>query len=228
MSEQTPMDTGTKPESTVLDGPDGPREDGGVDVVIARETRRIMGEWLAIPHTNPTVAAEARRLQQLTETRAEELEDVLRQRWLSANPGRTPTSSDTAAMRQDTWDQARKEILEVELYPRVTPEIIAEIKETDAMIAAMLTQTIAERRERKDPERWKDFHVNVTPLACKIVDRVWLHRDGAFRVRAQCLVQQRLEDNQRTPTTSVSPIAPVLEAIVCAEIAATPADRLPF
>lgn len=125
-------------------------------------------------------------------------------------------------------DQARDEVLEAELYPRVTPEIIAEIEETDAMIFAMVEQTTAERRERKNPDRWRNFHVDVTPLAYKIVDLVWLHEDGNFRVLAQCLVQQRLEDNQRTPTAAASPIAPVLAAMITAQIAATPAERLPF
>lgn len=52
--------------------------------------------------------------------------------------------------------------------------------------------------------------------------------DLAFVVHPQSLVQPQREDNQRTPTTAAGPCAPEVAAMVAAEIAVTPADRLPF
>lgn len=200
----------------------------GIDVTIARETRRIMGQWLAIPHQSPQIEAEAARLQELTERQAMLFEQKTMGEWRAANPATPMQFAETVQMQQSAWHAARELVLEQELYQRVTPELVAEIEETDSMVAEMLEKIIADRREQKDPDRWKDFHVSVTPLAQKIVDRVWGMTDLAFQVRAEALVQQRLEDNQRTPTTAVDPIAPELAAMVDAQIAAIPQEKLPF
>lgn len=200
----------------------------GIDVTIARETRRIMSQWLAVPHESPQIEVEAARLQELTERQAMLFEQKTMGEWRAANPATPMKFAETVQMQQSAWRAARELVLEQELYQRVTPELRAEIEETDSMIAAMVEQTIAERRAQKDPERWKQFHVQVTPLAQKIVNRVWGRTDLAFQIRAEALVQQRLEDNQRTPTTAVDPIAPELAAMVDAQIAVTPPEKLPF
>lgn len=67
----------------------------------------------------------------------------------------------------------RGEVLEEQLCAPVTPELVAEIAETEKMITAMLEQVIAERRARKEPDRWKDFHVTAVASAQTIVDRMW-------------------------------------------------------
>ncbi|MDJ0440314.1 hypothetical protein [Rhodococcus qingshengii] len=71
---------------------------------------------------------ESERLQRLTDTATESLEHQLNKQWSQSNPGKTPTDLDLAQMKGAATTTAVAAVLEQELYPQVTPQIVAQIE----------------------------------------------------------------------------------------------------
>lgn len=191
---------------------------GGVDVWIVDETRRILLEWVGF---NPAstrdeqralIEREASRLQQLTEAAADELERV------------TPESAytDVVQARASVWQTARETVLARELYPRVTPEMVAERAAFDAQIEREIEREWDAAREAGDPDRWRTQNVRPMRAAVRVVERVWLEKQAWFRSLAQALIAQRIEDNQPVPMTARDPSVDELTALIEDEIRRNP------
>ncbi|WP_235686936.1 hypothetical protein [Tomitella gaofuii] len=189
-------------------------QEESVDPHVLGETRRIMAEWLGIPAGDPQVTAEAMRLQALIDVQQRVFEDEAKQRWTDARPGEAQPTAAAIADLETARHRARSLVLEEQLYPQVTPEIRDEVEQMDEWLNELSEQRIAERRAARDPERWRTFDVEVGELAPRIVHRVWPDADGGFYALAVCLIQQRLEDDQPTPTTSSHPLREELEPMI--------------
>lgn len=220
---------------TGVDSASGPHVVDGIDVVIHAETRRILLEWVGIDpdlteNKTEIVAAEARRLQGLAEAHAEVLERQTMARWAQEHPGQTPSYAIVHAAKTATWTAARETVLEAELYPQVTDEIQARWAEFFETANAEIAEEQERARLSGDLDRWKTLNVRHEPSAVRTAERVWLNHPAWFRQLAKALIAQRLEDGQPVPITHHSPLAPQLEAMIDAEIAANPpADpNLPF
>lgn len=194
-----------------------------VDEQILAETRRIYRQWLGIAEPE-TIAAEATRLHELAEEQAQLFREQMQQEWTDDWP---PVERKARQIRS-AWIRGRSMVLEDQLYPQVTPEVQAEVEQMDAWLTEQASQKTQRLREARDPNRWKTLDVDVTDLARRIVRRVWPIKPAEFTPLATALIQQRLEDNERTPTVPEDPIAPVLEQMIEEQVAATPEDQLPF
>lgn len=198
----------------------------GIDVTIADETFRILVEWIGLDKNSiddrETIDREALRLQGLTEAAAQPLEQQASEQWTESNSGKTPTYFDVVRAKETAWRAAREMVLSQELYPQVTPPIVAQIaeqaREADGEIDAEQTRA----REAHDSDRWKTLNVTPRPIAGKIVHRVWLEKPAWFRQLAKALVAQRIEDDQRIPMTAFDPIADDLAEMIDEEIRLNP------
>ena len=208
----------------------------GIDVTIAAETRRILTEWIGLDPNLPEVERqahvdrEALRLQQMTEGASRPMEAQLTEQWAQANPGQTPTYGDVVKAKESAWRAAREMVLAQELYPQVTPDIVARNQEFEAWADGQIQAQWESARATRDPDRWKSLNVQPLPVAERIVHRVWLERPAWFRQLAVALVAQRIEDNQPVPATAYDPVADELEEMISDEIQANPpADvNMPF
>lgn len=106
--------------------------EGQIDETIFDETWRVLSDWLAMDkNASDEVLAMGRdseRLQRLTDTATESLEHQLNKQWSQSNPGKTPTDLDLAQMKEAASTAAVATVLEQELYPQVTPQIVAQIE----------------------------------------------------------------------------------------------------
>lgn len=208
----------------------------GIDLVVLEETRRILLEWVGIgePSTpeakQELVETEALRLQGMIEAQAERFEQQDMTGWSRENPGQIPSFETASVAKTTAWRAAREMILEAELYPQVTDEIKQRWDEFFQTANAEISQDQERARLAGDQDRWKTLNVRSEPEAVRVVERVWLNHPAWFRQLAQALIAQRLEDGQPVPITHHSPLAPQLEEMIDAEIAANPpADPdLPF
>ncbi|MFZ2175113.1 MAG: hypothetical protein WAW17_13995 [Rhodococcus sp. (in: high G+C Gram-positive bacteria)] len=205
-----------------------------LDVTISDETRRILVEWIGLD-ANTTedlerIDREALRLQQLTENASGPLEQQLTEQWAQSNPGKTPTYWDVVQAKESAWRAAREMVLSQELYPQVTPEIIARRTEFETQADEWIDKEQERARAAHDPDRWKSLNVRPRRVADRIVHRVWLERPAWFRQLAKALVAQRIEDNQPVPMTAFDPVADELAAMIDEEIRRNPpADpNMPF
>jgi hypothetical protein len=200
----------------------------GIDVTIAAETRRILTEWIGLDPNLPEVERqahvdrEALRLQQMTEVASRPMEAQLTEQWSQANPGQMPTYWDVVKAKESAWRAAREMVLAQELYPQVTPEIIAEAAAFEQWSRRERTTRWTLARDAHDRDRWKSLNVQPMPVAERIVERVWLERPAWFRQLAKALVAQRIEDNQPVPMTAYDPVADELDAMIAEEIQANP------
>ena len=206
----------------------------GIDVTIAAETRRILSEWIGVSLTSAEGLAqidrEARRLQGLTEAASKPLEQQAIAEWAQANPGKTPTYWDAVTTKETAWRAAREMVLTQELYSQVTPELIAQIRETENWLDSQIQDRQDQARRAHDPDRWKSRNVKHRPVATRIVERVWLEKPAWFHRLATALITQRIEDDQPVPMTAFDPIAAELEDMIDEEIRRNPpADpNIPF
>jgi hypothetical protein len=204
----------------------------GIDVMIADETQRILVEWIGLDANEDLerIDREALRLQQLTENASGPLEQQASEQWTRSNPGKTPTYQDVVQAKETAWRAAREMVLSQELYPQVTPEIIARRADFEAQADEWISREQDSARAAHDPDRWKSLNVRPRPVADRIVHRVWLERPAWFRQLAKALVAQRIEDNQPVPMTAFDPIADELAAMIDEEIRRNPpADpNMPF
>lgn len=200
-----------------------------VDLKIRDEVRRIWGEWIGLDpalseqRREEQIEQEAARLTQLVEeTVGDSAHGFLMDRWRQENPGVTPDYPTTVALMNTAWQSARSKILEEHLYPQVTEEIYQRVTETDTLIEDERQNHLQALQQSRDENRWTTLSVDISPLASRIVDRVWMGQPGRFLLLAQALIQQRLDDNQPTPTTATDPIAETLAAMIDAEIERNP------
>lgn len=206
----------------------------GIDVTIAAETRRILSEWIGVSLTSAEGLAqidrEARRLQGLTEAASKPLEQQAIAEWAQANPGKTPTYWDAVTTKETAWRAAREMVLTQDLYSQVTPELIAEIRESENWLDNAVRESEDQARRAHDPDRWKSLNVKHRPVAVRIVHRVWLEKPAWFHQLATALVGQRIEDDQPVPMTAFDPVADELEAMIEEEMRRNPpADpNMPF
>lgn len=197
----------------------------GIDVMIADETRRILVEWIGVdPSTNQEqIDQEALRLQGLTEDAAEAYEQQ--------NPApQAAFYSEVVQAKETAWRTARELVLTNELYPQVTPEMIAEREALDSVLDKMTEERWDRARETKDPDRWRTQNVRPSRAATRVVERVWLAKPGWFRSLAKALIAQRIEDRQPVPMTSRDPLVDELTELIEDEMRRNPpADpELPF
>ena len=208
----------------------------GVDPEILAETRRILGEWVGFDPAMPiaerdsVTEAEAVRLNGLTQQASEAFAEQSLREWEQQHPGQRAGHLESARARETGWRAAREMVLAQQLYPRVTSQTTREVEEADALL---LTQVRTEReaaRTAQDPDRWRRREVVPMPLASRIVERVWLDRPGPFRMLAQALITQRIQDGQPVPQTAADPLVANLEQMVTDELQDNPpADpHVPF
>ncbi len=203
---------------------DGPAEDideqfyvGHIDETIFDETWRVLSQWLAMDkNASDEVLAmgrESERLQRLTDTATESLEHQLNEQWRQSHPGKAPT--DLAQMKESASTAAVEMILEQELYPQVTPQILAQIEQLaikdDREISAEL-----DRARQADP--WSRYPR--IPDAVKIERRQLLKKPAPFQQAAKALITQRAECNQ--PASVSGPVADELAAMIDAAIRGNP------
>lgn len=197
----------------------------GIDARIADETRRILVEWIGVdPSTSQEqIDREALRLQGLTADAAEAFEQQ--------NPA-PPAAfySEVVQAKETSWRAARELVLTNELYPQVTPEMIAEREELDSTLDKMTEERWARAQAAKDADRWRTQNVRPSAAAARVVERVWLAKPGWFRSLAKALIAQRIEDRQPVPMTSRDPLADELTAMVEDEMRRNPPTdpALPF
>jgi hypothetical protein len=210
-------------------GPTMSEPEMNVDLRIRDEVRRIWGEWIGLDPDLPEavreeqIEREAARLTQLVEeTVGDSAHGFLMDRWRAENPGVTPDYPTTVALMTTAWHSARSKILEEHLYPQVTEEIYQRVISTDAVIEEERRAHLQSAQDKGDEMRWTTLSVDISPLASRIVDRVWMDRPGRFLLLAQALIQQRLDGNQPTPTTATDPIAAELETLILDEMDRTP------
>ncbi|WP_041452413.1 hypothetical protein [Hoyosella subflava] len=206
----------------------------GIDQQIVSETQRILTEWvglgpgLSLAEKQDQIEREALRLQQMTEAAAEMFEAQALKEWTP--PGQTPSFRTKVQARESAWRQAREMVLAEELYSQVTPDMK---QEKEAYIAG-LDQQIQQEYDRamlaRESDRWKTQNVKPNTVAVRVVDRVWMHKSGAFKALAESLIAQRIEDNQPVPATPHDQLAEDLEAMILDELQANPPDdpQLPF
>lgn len=196
-----------------------------IDVWIVEETRRILLEWVGMdPALTPDeqqeeIDREARRLQKLTADAADEFE-----RATPLSPD--PTYWETVSTTTSAWQTAREIVLEQELYPRVTPQMIAERAAFDAQIEREIEIQQDSAREARDPDRWRIQNVRPMQAAVRVVERVWLEKSAWFLSLAEALIAQRIEDNQPVPMTAYDPIVDELTELIDDEIRRTPPTDL--
>lgn len=206
----------------------------GIDLMIEDETRRILLEWIGLngrsEEGQAAIEREALRLQQLTETASVGLEKQAQKEWAQRNPGKTPTYWDVVRAKETAWRAAREMILEQELYPQVTPELIEAIEAAEAELDNAVRESEDQARISRDPDRWKSMNVRHRPVATRIVERVWLEKPAWFHRLATALVAQRIEDNQVVPMTAYDPVADDLEEMIDEEMRANPPEdpNMPF
>lgn len=201
-------------------------EDQTIDPIIRAEVTRIWREWIGMDpgltsaERESRIDAEAARLTQMVdETVGDSAHGFLMEQWKDEHPGQVPDYPTTVAMIETARRSATSKILETELYPQLT-EAEAEQTQTDLFeIAAEAEAETKRLRDQHDPNRWRRQMVEISDLAIQIVNRAW----GAsgtfeFRMLALALVQQRLEDDQRTPLTSADPIREELESMIDEEL----------
>lgn len=205
---------------------DGPAEDideqfyeGQIDETIFDETWRVLSQWLAMDkNASDEVLAmgrESERLQRLTDTATESLEHQLNEQWSQSHPGKAPTDLDLAQMKESASTTAVETMLEQELYPQVTPMIVAQIEQLaikdDREISAEL-----DRARQADP--WSRYPR--IPDAVKIVRRQLLKKPEPFQQAARALITQRAEGNQ--PASVSGAVADELAAMIDAAIRGNP------
>ncbi|NKR80690.1 hypothetical protein GS491_26595 [Rhodococcus hoagii] len=129
--------------------------------------------------------------------------------------GQEPNFPTTVALIETARRSARQKVLESELYPQLSATAAAQTERELAEISAAAAAEARRLREVRDPNRWRRSMVEVSELAERIVSRVWgTAGTFEFRMLALSLVQQRIEDNEPTPTTSADPVREELEAMI--------------
>ncbi|WP_050067532.1 hypothetical protein [Rhodococcus sp. RD6.2] len=200
-------------------------EQGNADLRIHSEVARIWGEWVGVdPDLTPEqreslIWQEAARLTQMVEEAVGEGgHGGLLDQWRQDNPGLTPDYETVVSSMRQAWERERSRVLTEELYSQVTDEVYQRVTQAQEQIEQESVRLVEQARESRNPDRWKTPWVEPTPLAEKIVDRVWPGQSGRFLVLAWSLIQQRLEDNQPTPGNRHDPLADELGALIEAEM----------
>lgn len=197
-----------------------------IDPIVRAEVARIWRGWIGMDpdlseeERDRQIDAEAARLTQMIQSHIGDSSHGFRvEQWRQEHPGQEPDFLTTVSLIESARIAARSLVLETELYPQVTPEIAGQTEaELDEIHAAALEEA-RRLREIHDPERWRRHMVEVSDLAERIVSRVWgTSQPLDFMTLAVSLVQQRLEDNQRTPTTSADPLREELEQMIDEEL----------
>jgi len=204
-------------------------DDWEIDPSVRAEVRRIYLEWMGLPDLSEieqtaVIDAEAARLTGLVnEALGDSAHGYQLQRWRQEHPGQTPDHETVVSLMQTERHTARQKVLEEELYPQLTEEILEQRQLENEKLSELTEQRISDRRAAKDPERWRTGLVAPSELAEQIVARLWgLGRTMPFLELAVSLVAQRLEDGLPIPVTTLDPLFDELDQIVTAE-----ADRDP-
>ncbi|MFI5436201.1 hypothetical protein ACHMZP_30850 [Rhodococcus baikonurensis] len=194
---------------------DEPFYEGEIDETIFDETWRVLSQWLAMDkNASDEVLAmgrESERLQRLTDTATESLEQQMNEQWSQSNPVKTPTDLDLAQMKEAASTAAVDMVLDQELYPQVTPQIVAEIERL-AIKDDMAISVEVDRARQADP--WSRYPR--IPDAVKIVRRELLKKPAPFQHAAKALITQRAAGNR--PTSESGPVAAEPAAMIAAAI----------
>ncbi|MGN2642246.1 hypothetical protein ACTD5D_39985 [Nocardia takedensis] len=204
-------------------------QDQGIDPIIRARVAQIWGEWIGMDPDQPESEQqeffdrEAARLTQLTEEMVgASAHGFLMDRWLSEHPGESPDHQDAVAMAATAWRSAREKVLATELHEQLSPALQARVSEELGRINADAVARAQQLRADRDPDRWRGAMVEVSELASTIVSRVWgSEGDLEFQELALALIQQRLEDNLPTPTTSADPLREELSLMIDEELRST-------
>lgn len=197
-------------------------DDQAIDPVIRAEVTRIWREWIGMDpdltgaERESQIDAEAARLTAMVdESVGDSAHGFVMEQWQAEHPGREPDFPTTVALIETARRSATSKILETELYPQLTAEAAARTQADLDEISLAAAAQARRLREQCDPQRWRRGMVEVSDLARQIVDRVWgISGTLDFQLLALVLVQQRLEDDQRTPLTSADPIREELESMI--------------
>ncbi|NKR28890.1 hypothetical protein GS966_27675 [Rhodococcus hoagii] len=197
-----------------------------IDPIVRAEVARIWRGWIGMDpdltqrERDRQIDAEAARLTQLIEEHIGDSSHGFRvEQWQEEHQGQEPDFLTAARLIESARQSARSLVLETELYPQVTPEIAEQTEADLEEIHAVALEEARRLREIHDPDRWRRHMVEVSELATRIVSRVWgASQPLDFMTLASALVQQRLEDNQRTPTTSADPLREELDQMIDEEL----------
>jgi len=193
-----------------------------IDPIVRTEVARIWREWigmdpdLSVEEREAQIDAEALRLTSMVDQIVgDSPHGFLAEQWRQERPGQEPDFPTTVALIETARRSAREKVLEQELYPQLTATAAAQTEQELAEISAAAAAEARRLREARDPNRWRRSMVEVSELAERIVSRVWgTAGTFEFQMLALSLVQQRLEDNEPTPTTSADPVREELEAMI--------------
>lgn len=193
-----------------------------IDPIVRAEVSRIWREWigmdpaLSVGEREAQIDAEALRLTSMVDQMVgDSPHGFLAEQWRQEHPGQEPDFPTTVALIETARRSARSKVLEMELYPQLTAEATSQTEQELAEISATAAAEARRLREARDPNRWRRSMVEVSELAERIVSRVWgTAGTFEFQMLALSLVQQRLEDNEPTPTTSADPVREELEAMI--------------
>lgn len=201
-------------------------QDMPVDPTVRAEVARIWREWIGMDPSLPKAEREAqidREAARLTELIQEIVGDsphgFLMEQWRKDHPGQDPDHQTAVAMIETAWRSARTRVLETELYPQLS---IEEQQQTEAEMRELAEDSdrqVQQLKQIHDPDRWSRGLVEPTELATRIVDRVWGTAGSLeFQELALALIQQRLDDDQPTPSTAADPLREQLEMMIDAEL----------
>lgn len=201
-----------------------------VDPIVRSEVARIWRGWIGMdPDLSPAergrqIEQEAARLTSMIDEHVGDSTYGFRvEQWQQEHPGQEPDALTTASLIESARRSARSLVLETELYPQVTTEVAAQTESELDEIHATAAAEAQRLREIHDPARWQRHMVEVSELATRIVGRVWGTTPSLdFLTLAAALVQQRLEDNQSTPTTSADPVREELELMIEEQLRRSP------
>ncbi|KAF0966411.1 hypothetical protein [Rhodococcus sp. T7] len=198
------------------------------DPTIRAEVERIWREHLGVDPgaTQAELTAqfdeEAQRLTELVLQRVGVGQGYLVRNWKAEHPGQDPDVMMTHQLIAKAEHDSREAVLAEELYSQV-PEISEEQIARELEIEQRIEAEIAQRRQSRDPDRWRSGMVEVPDLARRVVRRVWPSEAMTFRTYAESLIAQKMEDNERTPLTAADPLADELAQMIDEQIKASKA-----
>lgn len=197
-------------------------QDNPIDPWVRAEVSRIWREWVGMDPQMPPAEREAlidqeaaRLTEMIEETVGDSAHGYLVQQWRQEHPGQDPDYQTTVALTETAWTSARSKILETELYPQVSSEAAQQGAAEMQHLAESALRRAKVLKDARDPDRWQRGMVDPSELATTIVNRVWGYGGSMeFQELALALIQQRLDDNLPTPSTSADPLREELELMI--------------
>lgn len=150
---------------------------------------------------------EASRLTRLVHLSAASLQERVISDW-TKRMGREPDYLTTVGLINQAKAQAREIVLSQELYEQI-PELI------DPAVTETFDDDETPRVDWHNPNRWNTLYRSEPTTAVEqLVLRLWPTRSDWFRIKAEYLLQARLEDELPIPDTESHPLIPELVTLI--------------